>query len=380
MRIQVNKLLTPAGWRDDQIVVIEQGTITTILDQNRAGTGMADLQADILVPGLFDLHNHGGDGFDATQPSLNALKQFLNKMLSCGVTDMLMTISTGDPAVLKEGLAFVREAMAMQQIGRLGGTRIQGVHLEGPFLNRKRPGAMTVERILDPGIALFDQLFGDDIDIIREVTLAPEVPGAHELAAYLLRKGILVQAGHTDASFEEAQDAFGRGFSSICHTFNAARGIHHREPGILTAAFLAPSVYCEAICDFLHLHPAIIRLIYLIKGSGKMMIVSDSTMPTGLPDGSYQAANHPVIVKDGVKRTPAGALSGGICYLDQSVRNLISIGIPAEDAFRMASTTPAEHLGFNQLGAVRIGNPAHLAAFTHELMPDFTIVEQSVIS
>jgi N-acetylglucosamine-6-phosphate deacetylase len=380
MRIKANKLLTPAGWRENQLVVIEQGSITAIRSQDKADAQAADLQAEILVPGLFDLHNHGGDGFDATEPSLDALKRFLDKMLSCGVTDMLMTISTGDPATLKAGLAFVRKAMTLQQTGQLSGTQIQGVHLEGPFLNRSRPGAMTVERILAPDIARFDQLFGDGIDLIREVTLAPEVTGAHELAAHLLRHGIHVQAGHTDASFEEAQDAFGKGFASICHTFNATRGIHHREPGILTAAFLDPSVYCEAICDFLHLHPAIIRLIHAIKGPGRMMVVSDSTMPTGLPDGTYQAANHPVVVKDGVKRTPAGALSGGVCYLDQSVRNLISIGIPAEDAFRMASTTPAARIGFNQYGAVMIGKPAHLAAFTHDLMPDFTIMEQSVTS
>jgi N-acetylglucosamine-6-phosphate deacetylase len=268
--------------------------------------------------------------------------------------------------------------MQLQEAGELGGSRILGLHLEGPFLNRQRPGAMLPEQMHEPGVAKFRQLFGSAIDLIKQVTLAPELPGAAELIAFLLQKGIAVQAGHTNASLAEAETAFALGVDSICHTFNAARPIHHRDPGILTAALLEKSVYCEAICDLEHLDPAIIRLIYQNKGPDKMIVVSDSTTATGLPDGTYDVGGHPLIVKNGIKRRQSGALSGGSCYLDQSVRNLAACGLPLADAFYMASTTPARRLGLARLGSIRSGNQARLAAYSHDLEPVFTLVGDHV--
>lgn len=374
MRIHAAKLLTPAGWRENQVLTITGGRIEKI----EAG-GPADHSADVLAPGLIDLHNHGGEGFDPASCSMEKLGRFLDKMLLCGVTDALLAVSTGDPAVLRKSLAFLRGAMKLQKTGELEGTRIRGVHLEGPFLSPKRPGAMAAERILRPDTERFRELFGDYEDIIRLATIAPEEPGAYGLAACLQQKGIKVQAGHTDATYEQAEEAFGMGFTSLCHTFNAARGIHHREPGIVTAALLNNGVFCEAICDLEHLHPGAIRLIYKCKGPGRMVLVSDSTMPTGLPDGEYSAANHPVIVKDGVKRTPSGALSGGICYLDRSVRNLVErAGIPAADALTMAGTTPAERMGWTDPGRIAPGGTARLAAFDRDMNVAFSVIGEKV--
>lgn len=368
MRVFARQVLLPSGWQQDMCVEITGDVIS-----NLSRSPQADHTVDLLVPGFFDLHNHGGDGYDAGQPSLPDLRRFLDAMYACGVTDMLMTLSTGDPAKLKADFQFVREAMRLQQEGRLGGTHIWGVHLEGPFLSPKRPGAMVASQLLEPDVGRFRTLFGAQLDLIRQVTLAPELPGAAALAAWLLSQGIRVQAGHTDASYEAACEAFSAGIDSVCHTFNASRGIHHREPGVLTAALLDPSVYCEAICDLNHLHPAILRLIYQAKGPGRMLLVSDSTMPTHCPDGVYQAANHPVIVTNGVKRTPEGALSGGSCYLDQAVRNLAAHQIPLADAFTMASRTPASRMRMDQLGSIRIGGLARLAGFNRDLTAAVTI-------
>jgi len=375
MRLFARKALLPSGWQQEVCVEIAGDVITGL-----SRSSQADHSVDLLVPGLFDLHNHGGDGYDAGQRSLPDLRRYLDTMFACGITDMLMTLSTGDPAKLRDDLQFVREAMRLQQDGKLGGTRIQGVHMEGPFLSPKRPGAMVASQLLMPDIDRFQRLFGTSLDLIREVTLAPELPGAAALAAWLLNQNIRVQAGHTDASYEQACEAFAAGIDSVCHTFNASRGIHHREPGILTAALLDPSVFCETICDLNHLHPAIIRLIYQAKGPDRMLLVSDSTMPTHCPDGVYQAANHPVIVQNGVKRTPEGALSGGSCYLDQSVRNLAALQIPLGDVFNMASRTPAARMRLPRLGSIRIGQMAHLAGYNEDLSPALSVCAESQVA
>lgn len=372
MKIHAQRLLTPDGWLKDQTVSIEDGVIS------RIDKGSFDLSAEILVPGLIDLHNHGGEGFDISNCSLPLLERFLQRMLASGVTDFLMTFGTGNLETVKNGLSFIRSAMQLQKEGKLGGTRIAGVHMEGPFLNSKRPGAMRAEQIYTPEVEAFERLFGDYVDIIRLVTLAPEKDRDAALTAHLISKGIQVQAGHTDATFEESKESFSSGITSLCHTFNACRAIHHREPGIITAALLNNEIFCEAICDLGHLHPAAIMLIYVNKGWQRMMVVTDSSLPTGLPDGEYAVGDRRVIVKNGVKRTPSGALSGGNCYLDQSVRNLISIGIPAQDAFFMASETPARRMGWNNLGGIEPGKVAHLSAFTHQLDPDFTVLGENV--
>ncbi len=374
MLINAEKLLTPAGWQEDRQVLVQAGQIISVSAANQA----ADLQVPLLVPGLIDLHIHGGEGFDPGRPELSALAAFLARQLAAGVTDLLLTISADDPAGLAARLDFFRQVMVRQAKDELAGARILGLHLEGPFLNRKRPGAMLPERILPPSVDTFVQLYGRDLDLIKQVTLAPELEGAAELIAFLLKEGIAVQAGHTDASYAEAKAAFALGLDSICHTFNAARPIHHRDPGILTAALLERSVYCEAICDLVHLDPAIIHLIYQNKGPERMLLVSDSTTGTGLPDGTYDVGGQLLLIKDGVKRRQNGALSGGISYLDQSVRNLASLGLPLEDAFYMACTTPARRLGLGRQGSIVSGQQARLAAFGHDLEPILAIIGQKV--
>ena len=319
MRIFVGSYYTDHGWQKDQTVEMRDGQIVAVYD----GCHEADRLAAYLVPGFFDTHNHGGEGFDATSLDREALARFLLRSASCGVTDILITLLTSDVSVMEDELAFIRRAMDEQAAGTLGGSRIRGVHLEGPFLNSQKAGAQELSAILAPDVSLFEARFAPFSDIIRLVTLAPEQEGADELIAYLLSRGIPVQAGHTAASYEEAEVAFSRGVRSVCHTFNACAPLHHREPGIVGAALLDERVYCEAIADLVHLHPGTLRLMARCCGADRMVLVSDSTMPKGLPDGRYWYANSRVIVKNGERRCENGALNGGLCYLDESVRRLV---------------------------------------------------------
>lgn len=370
MRIYAKRLLSPQGFLDNQTVTVEDGVIAAI---SPAASEEADLYADILTPGLIDLHVHGGEGFNARDFTLETIEPFLNAMLADGVTDFLMTISTGFKDTMRHGLEVTRQAMQMQREGKIGGARILGAHLEGPFLSQTRPGAMQWDAIVPPSVAAYEELFSGYEDVIRKISLAPEEPGADELIAYLQGKGVIVQAGHTNATFEEAQHAFSLGVHSLCHTFNACRPIHHRSPGVVTAALVNPDVYCEAICDLEHLHGGTIQLIYGMKGPQRMILISDSVATHGMPDGEYFMEGYHIVVKDGVSHTAEGALDGGGVYLGGAVRNVQGLGISAEDAVTMASLTPAARMGLADLGTIEPGKRAHLTAWTEDWHPAFSI-------
>ena len=372
MKIYAKRLLTPGGWRENQVAEIRNGWIERVY----AGTD-GDMRCEAMTPGMFDVHAHGGEGFCYYKPERAAYERYLTRVAQSGVTDVLF--STGTQESYGVSMEMAREVMRAQAEGKLGGAKIRGVHLEGPFLSPKRPGAMKGELMPAPSPAAFDERFGKYTDIIRMVTVAAEREGAKELIEHLLKLGIQVQSGHTDATYEEAELAFGWGVNSQCHTFNAARSIHHREPGVVAAALLNKNVYCEAICDFKHLHPATVRLIYRMKGPERMEIISDSVSVTGLPDGEHIIDGQKYLIVNGTQRVNGGeTLSGGACYLDGAMRNLISIGVPSEDAFRMASRTPAERIGVGSIGRIQAGYEAHLAAWDAEWQNVFTVIEDKI--
>lgn len=373
MKIFANKILLPHGFAENAVVTVDDGRITSIQEGSEG-----DVCTPILAPGYFDVHNHGGEGYDTTLLDRDLLTKFLTRLRKSGVTDILITLLTGSLEQMAEELAFLRSAMALQAEGKLGGARIVGAHLEGPFLNGAKNGAQAADLILPPSIELYDRYFGEYDDVVKLVTIAPEMEGAIELAKHLTARGIMVQAGHNLCDWETAEEAFANGFTSVCHTFNACPSIHHRTPGLVTSALTNDNVYCEAICDLVHLHRGILKLMYHCKGADRMVVISDSTMPTNLPDGTYCYAGHWCMVKDGVKSTLDGALYGGGCYQDEAVKNLVSIGIPAADALKMCSATPSLRMGMDEIGKIEIGAMAHLVGLDEDLTPLLTIVGDSV--
>lgn len=370
MKISAKRLLTPDGWREGLTVTVEKGMIVAV-----APGQQGDLSCEILTPGLFDIHAHGGEGYYTADLDPQALARYLQALAWHGITDVLLT--TGSFPSYDDALSLFRGAMERQAAGTLDGARIRGVHLEGPFLSPVKCGAMLPENMPQPSIEAFQRLFGPYLSLISLVTVAPEVEGAKELMAHLLRQGLRVQVGHTDAQYEEASAAFALGADSLCHSFNACRSIHHRQPGVVTAALLSSAVYCEVICDLKHLHPGIVTMIYRLKGAERMIVVSDSGAPTGLPDGEYVFGGKTYRVIDGTNRVKGGqTLSGGACYIDRSVANLIDIGISSAHAYQMASQTPARYLGLNSLGSIRPGCQAHLAAWEADGVCSFTLIDE----
>lgn len=311
-----------------------------------SGSPGEGLSAAWVTEGLIDPHLHGGRGFDVMHPTLEGVAQWLDGLLRHGVSEVLPSVYTGPTEVMRQAMAVFHQAMALQAQGELGGARISGIHLEGPFISLNRLGAMDAHYVLPPSVSAYQNIVQGFESMIRLVTLAPEEPGADELIDHLLKNGVQVQAGHTDAQFEQAERAFERGVNGVCHFFNGIRGIHHREPGILTSALLHDEIYAELIADMVHVHPGAAQLICKNKGYEKIILISDAVSTTSLPDGIYWDNGNRVTVSNGESRVEGGSLNGGGVYLLEGARRMVrQAHVPIPQALFMANQSARRYLG-----------------------------------
>lgn len=357
-RIHAGHFFRNGVFDGETTVVVENGMITSI---ETGFTGKADYTYPWLSPALIDNHIHGGDGVSVYGSTPEQIEAWLVKLAEAGVGGVVLAPS-GQPERIRQALGNLKQVMDDQKTGRAGGARVIGAHLEGPFISAEKPGAM--EAVIPPSVETFRQMTDGYEDIVKEVTLAPENPGAAEVIEYLCAGGIRILSGHTNATYAEAVAAFASGVGAQCHTFNAARSIHHREPGVVTAALTNPDVYCEMIADLEHLHPGTLHLIRHCKGRERILLISDGVMTTHLPDGIYGR----VEVKNGVNRVVGlGCLSGGGCYTAQSVGNLVKIGFDFADAIMAGAVNPARWMGLPTEAAV--GDPVFLTGWNEDCTP-----------
>lgn len=371
MKIYAKKLLAGGEWRKDAVVTVEDGRIAEI------GTGVSgDLILDTVTSGLIDKHQHGAYGFDATHPTWESAEIYCRYLASHGVTDYLYTLGTGPVDVTANAVGFAAELRKKN----FPGAKLQGVHLEGPFVNPVRGGAMRKDCMIAPDLDTFAAICGQNEALIKAITVAPELPDAFAFAEELDRRGIRVQAGHTDADYAMCEEASRHGFTGFTHTFNAMRGIHHRDPGPEVFGMLKEGFILEAICDFVHLAPEIIRMLFAMKGASGIAMVSDSGMVAGMPEGEYTAGNHYVRVENGRCFTKTGGISGSYRQLDTGVTNLTTIGIPAAEAVRAASETPAAYLSLSDLGDISVEKLAHFAVWDEEMNCTGSFIENELFS
>lgn len=322
-------------------LVIEDHRIAAILPRGESLSVDRTIDADgaRLLPGLIDIHSHGCLGHDTMDGT--HLSEMAADYLAHGVTTWYPTTMTQSQEKILAALASPVEE---------GGAHIPGFHLEGPYINVKYKGAQNEKYVRTPSaeeFALFSR--------VGIVTVAPELPGALD---FIRTCGVPVALGHTDCDYETACAAFDAGASCLTHTCNAMPPLHHRAPGPIGAA-VEKNAYAQVICDGLHIARGMIILLYRAFGPSRMILISDSMHATGLGDGVYDFGGQPVTVRAGVARTEEGALAGSTTRLFDCVHTAISFGIPPEDAFRMASTTPAEMMGLNK-GKIAVGYDADL--------------------
>ena len=319
-------------------ITVENGKITAIAPTSGSTTG-EDCTGLSVIPGLVDMHSHGCVGKDTMDGEFEEMCAFLAKN---GTTSWLPTTMTQSYEAIKKVTEGDRNVK---------GAQILGFHMEGPYINAAKKGAQNGKFIRNPDLAEFKSLKG-----MRVVTIAPELEGSME---FIKECGALVCIGHTDADYDTCIKAIEAGANCLTHTFNAMPGIHHRNPGPIPAA-LAKNIYVQAITDGLHLHPAIVMMLYKMFGPERMVIISDSMRATGLGDGMYEFGGQDIEVKNGVARTMDGAIAGSTSTLWRCVKQAESFGIPFADAVRMATRTPADMIGADKKGRIEVGADADL--------------------
>jgi N-acetylglucosamine-6-phosphate deacetylase len=281
-------------------------------------------------------------------------------LAATGVTAYLPTLITAPQD------AYERALGAASAAARSGspGARILGVHLEGPFLSPRWPGAHDPQYLREPDVALVDRL--REVGDVALMTLAPELPGALELIGELTQRGIAVSCGHSDADAAEAHAAFDAGARAITHVHNAHRRWAHRDPGLGGVALVRPDVAVQAIVDGVHLAPEAAAAAFLAAGE-RFTLVSDAMAAAGLGDGTYRLGSREVHVEGARAQLADGTLAGSVLTMDAAVRNLVALGATETQALLAATRAPARVLARAGLGELAPGAPADVVVLDDRL-------------
>ncbi|MEK4512040.1 N-acetylglucosamine-6-phosphate deacetylase [Paenibacillus sp. FSL K6-2524] len=327
-----------------------------------------------LIPGMIDVHIHGANGYDmmdGTEASIQEVSR------ACAATGCTSFLATSVSSTMEDLLNMIRNVKSV--IGREQGARIAGIHLEGPYLNPKRKGMQNEKYLRHPDLEEMKLIFQEAGSLIKMVTIAPELPGGMELISFLKEQDVVIAIAHSDATYEEAKMAFAAGASHVTHCFNGMRPIHHRDPGLIVAAFEEPHVSLQAIVDQVHLHPAIIRLMHRLKGPEGMVLITDALQAMGLGDGNYIFGGHHVTVSEGVARLADGTLASSTVTMNEALRLTVVNGISMTDAVHMASTSPARILGLSHKGKIEVGYDADLILLDERYQVQWTMIEGELL-
>ncbi|WP_068773325.1 N-acetylglucosamine-6-phosphate deacetylase [Paenibacillus sp. FJAT-26967] len=360
--------------KNGKIERIEGGNSSAPVQIQNEGYELIDGGGRLLIPGMIDVHIHGASGFDMMDGTLESIQAVSLACAATGCTRFLATSVTSDMDDLLRMIRSVKGAAGQER-----GARIAGIHLEGPYLNPKRKGMQNEKHLRHPDLEEMTLILNEAGSLVKMVTIAPELPGGMELIALLKERNIVIALAHSDATYEEAKLAFAAGASHVTHCFNGMRPIHHRDPGLVAAAFEEEQVSLQAIVDGVHLHPAIVRLMHKIKGPEGMVLITDALQAMGLGDGTYEFGGHQVAVKDGVARLKDGTLASSTVTMNEALRLTNELGISLVDAVRMAATTPAEILGLLEAGRIEAGCEADLVLLDERFQVVWTMIEGEMI-
>ena len=313
----------------------------------------------IAVPGLVDIQANGYGGVDFLTAATEDYRSAGEALLLTGVTAYQPTFITSAEAAAVEGL----RALPSGGVG----PRVIGVHLEGPFLSPERPGMHPVEHLRAPDLALLDRLL--DAGHVTEMTIAPELPGAEALIRRLRERGVVVSAGHTNATAEEAGRGFDLGIAGLTHIFNAMRPLRSRDPGVAGAALTRPDVIVKMIVDGHHLARETVQLVWACA-AGRVALITDAMSGAGasVAGGTFRLGDVAVEVEEGaVPMLLDGTIAGSVLTMIDAVRNLHALGVPFELAVGAATEVPARLLGLDDVGVLEPGGPADIVILDDRL-------------
>jgi N-acetylglucosamine-6-phosphate deacetylase len=375
-------VVTPHGILPDGVVVTDGASIAWVGPASEAPGDLPEPSEHLLLPGLVDLHNHGGGGASVPDAeTADDIRVAAEEHLRHGTTSMVASLVTAPRDVLLARTAVLAEAADAGVI--------VGIHLEGPFLSQARCGAQNPSDMLTGDPDLVRAIAAAARGHLATMTIAPEVVGDDVLEA-LVEAGAVPSVGHTDATAEQVDAAVDRGFDLLAtserarsgrltatHLFNGMRPLHHRDPGPIAACLAAAGrgeLVVELVADGTHLADGTTRSVFDLLDPGSIALVTDAMSAAGMADGDYQLGPMAVRVADGVARIveadgTGGAIAGGVAHLLDVVRRVVGAGVPLGDAVRAAATTPAEVLGRHDLGALVAGRRADVLVTDPDLRP-----------
>ena len=333
-----------------------------------------DLNGKYVVPGFIDVHIHGSNGADAMDGTVEALKTISSYIATKGTTKFLATTLTSS----KEELINVLKIAADLQNKEIDGATIFGVHMEGPYFDIEYKGAQN-EKYMKPAT---EKEIKDYLDVkpglVKMMSLSPHTEQSIETVKFLRENGVIVSVGHSAAKFNDVMKAVDAGLSHSTHTFNGMRGINHREPGVAGAVLISDKINAEVIFDKIHIHPEIVRLMIKVKGTDKVVCITDAMAATGLPNGDYKLGELDVYVKDGEARLKSNdSLAGSVLTMDKAFKHVIELGYPIYEAVKLTSTNAAVEFGLNA-GAIEVGKEADFTVLDDSYNVDMTIVNGNI--
>lgn len=363
MKVIINaKIILESGLIENQAVVFTD-KIQAVIPKDQLDKysieECIDAKNTFLSAGFIDIHIHGSSGADTMDEGEAALGIMKSKLPSTGVTAFLPTTMTMEPSKIKAALERIR------QVSKKGdGAQVLGCNVEGPFINPKNKGAHDGNFITAFDYAKIEPY----IDIIKLITIAPELPGSEAFIKKCQAAGIVVSLGHSSAEYEEAMSAIQYGSSHITHIFNAMPPIHHRQPGLIGAAFDS-DITCELIADNIHVHPVMQRLLLKVKGTEKIILITDAMRAGLLGEGKYDLGGQTVFVKDNEARLSDGVIAGSVLTLNKAVYNFMNnTGLSLDKAVQLVTINPARLLGLEKSkGSIAAGKDADIVLFDQDI-------------
>ncbi|EJE7233406.1 N-acetylglucosamine-6-phosphate deacetylase [Clostridium sporogenes] len=358
-------------------VLLFEKKIIDILDRDNVCLSKNDYIIDAkglyISPGFIDVHIHGSGGKDAMDGKIESIKVISNTIAKRGVTSFLPTTMTMAKEHIYKALDVIEQAMNMD----LGGAKVLGAHLEGPFINPKYKGAQKVDFIKNPS---FDFIKGYE-NVIKIITLAPEKDENFKFLKYIKENtDIVLSIGHSDATYEQAIAAIDNGISRATHIFNAMTPLNHRKPGII-GAIMNTDISCELIADNIHVHKGAINVLTKIKGKDKIILITDSMRAGCMNNGIWELGGQKVIVKNGSARLEDNTLAGSILTLDNAIKNMKNnIDASLCEIISMVTINPAKDINiYDKKGSIEKGKDSDIVIFDKDINIRMTIVEGNIV-
>ena len=339
----------------------DNGIINEVSASEIPGAEAIDAGGAILMPGFIDIHMHGSNNIDFMDASVEDYSAVSASLFEEGVTTYLATTLTADSSMLLKVARVVKEAKPLNP-------SLGGIHLEGPYISVNHKGAQNEAYIRNADLEELRLLQEASGGNIRYITLAPEKPGALEFISGAAELGVVCSAGHTDASFEDIERAVAAGLGNTTHTHNAMSGHHHRNPGVVTAAMYFDSLYCELICDGIHVNPNVIKTFLKVLGEDRFVIITDSLKIKHSDVETFKLCGLDCVRKNGAAYLTTGPLAGSLLTMDKAVRNLRDwAAAPLPVLAKISSGNAAKSIGFKDRGEIKAG-----------LLADFVLLNEAL--